>query len=980
MPAQSGLMSSCAHQCGSRADAPGMINQPSFRGGRVAESARIGLVGRADECLRIEELIDDARSGRSATLVLVGEPGIGKTALISYAREHATGTRVIATSGHEATQGMPFGHLADLEAPLHAFMTTLSEQHRRVLEVALGRETSAAPPDVADRYAVGVALLELLVAAAASEPLVVLIDDAHWVDASTAGALAFAVRRLVADPIAIMFAIRAGEDTPMLHSAPSPQVVGGLKQWEAVELLGPDVDAGVAAELARTTNGNPLAMLNAAASLSDEQRRGRRGLTAPIAVGPYLEKAFAVRAAELAEPARLFMILLAAEGPAELSLLSAAASELGIEAAAALEMGTSAGLVVVVDSRVEFQHPLVRSAVYHQAGLDDRRSAHAALANVLRRGDDLDRRAFHLAAATSCPDEATASVVEAAANAASERRAYAEAGTGYTLAASLSPVPEDALRRTVYAANAHHRAGETRHALGIIERALETTGDPLVRADLLIRRMEFAVQTDRSIGDLSEVLTEAADQVVDLDPSRAVILLMTAAMPAMATGRGDLMEGAATRALELATGTPLADVTQVLRSLTRLYRGNEFEAHSPLGQFSLAAADSDVVPETSMLVPTVAIVLAWADRIQLALSLLDKLVSVFRATSMLANLGQVLTNRAWVHFYAGEWPTGLADGAEALALAEEMGQSTIADYTRLILASIEAAQGRAEARERVERALAAFESRNAPGLESWAHGVLGFLEQGAGRPDQAVLHFERTEGLLSDGGPLHPMITSSATELVEAYIRLGDRAAAEGWLATATERALKSGCATALAQATRCRGLLVAPADRDVAFEEALDWHTRSPRPFERARTELCYGERLRRDRRPGQAVPHLEVAQDIFSVLGATPWLRRCNAELQACGVTTGETVNIWLRSLTPQEIQVALVVAGGATNRDAATALFLSPRTVEFHLASVYRKLRVRSRSQLARKMAEAGKDWGAHDSVVEDLGSSGRPDDQQ
>ena len=236
-------------------------------------------------------------------------------------------------------------------------------------------------------------------------------------------------------------------------------------------------------------------------------------------------------------------------------------------------------------------------------------------------------------------------------------------------------------------------------------------------------------------------------------------------------------------------------------------------------------------------------------------------------------------------FYAGDWSGALADGQEALALAEETGQTTAFVYARLMLASVCAGQGRPEARQHVEDAMESFARRGGHGIEAWAHGIAGFLEQGEGRPDRAVESFERVEALISENGPLHPLLTSSAPELVEAHVRLGDRGSAERWLITAEERAVSSGNSTVKAQAGRCRGLLAEPTEVDVYFKEALEWHSLTARPFSALGLELCYGERLRRDRRPSDAVRLLEAARITFIAIGAAPWRQRCEAELNACG-----------------------------------------------------------------------------------------------
>jgi DNA-binding CsgD family transcriptional regulator/tetratricopeptide (TPR) repeat protein len=914
------------------------------------------IVGRSVERAVIDNVLREAREGRGATLLIMGEPGIGKSALLTYALEKAGAARIVSTSGYEPTRTVPFGHLADLVEPLENYVAGLADSSRRVLKTALDEHQADQEADLIEGSSVGVALLELLAEAASQHPLVILVDDAQWLDPSTTAALAFATRRLDAEPIAFVVAVRQGETTPLAEAAAASLTLVGLEEWDVVDLLGPGVDAGVAGELTRATGGNPLALLHAAGTLSDERLQGLRGLEAPIAVGRMLEDTFGARVASLDEPTRLFMLLVAAQGPSEIGTLQAAAASLGIEPSGVQADAMSTGLLVETGTQIKYGHPLMRSAVYHQASLEDRRAVHSALAGVLRRDGDLSRRALHLVAAANGPDEPTAALVESSADAAARQFGFAEAGALYSQAAELSPRLEDKTRRTLAAARVYHLAGNTEPALALIDAAVATATDPAVLGDLLLTRMGLAVVGRRPIGDLGASLVAVAEQIVGVDPVKAALLQATAALPAMAIGRGDLMQTWAARALELAEGTPFAEIAQIVVWLSLLHAGRESEALVPLSQFCVAASETELFPATAMLVPTVAVAVAWGDRNELALAALDRQISVFRTASIAGNLPQLLTNRAWVRFYSGDWPEALADSTAAVALAEEHHQATVAHYARLVVASVGGAQGLESARIEAEIALAGVADVGARGLEAWAHSVLGFIAQGSGRAEQTVRHFLLTEELLAEGGPIHPMMMGGAAELVEGSLHIGDRAAAEQWSEIATARARTSGNFSALAQAARCGGMLASPADFEARFAEALDHHRRSPRPFERARTELCFGERLRRERRLVPAIAHLETAREIFANLEAKPWRLRCDRELEACGVTMSEPAHAWSALLTPQELQVALTVAEGSTNREVAHALFLSPRTVEAHLASVFRKVGVTSRSQLVRQIAEA------------------------
>jgi DNA-binding CsgD family transcriptional regulator len=922
------------------------------------------FVGRALERSLIEDLFREARLGRSRSLVFVGEPGIGKSALLAFGREHASGMLVLSTTGEEATRRLPFIHLADLIEPLDGVLADLDGQHQMVLRLALGRSTEGRIPD---RHAVGVAVLELFGRAAESTPLAIFVDDAQWVDSSTADALTFAARRFVADPIAMVIGVRQDEPSPFVGSDNPSVVLAGLDEVSAIELLGPDVDPGVVGQLVDATSGNPLALQNAVRELSEDQRAGRRGLGGPVPVGDALAEAFARRAADLDQATRLVMLLAAAEPQPELGIVTAAATQLGVDAEATIRRATSSGLISMVGSRLVFKHPLVRAALYHQATNEERRAAHRALGATLRRDDDLAQRAMHLASATIGPDEATATVVEDAATAAKNRGAYAEAAEGYSLASSLSPSQVDAHRRAVQSADAYFLGGNTKTAIRLLDAALRATDDPIEQADLHLRRFHAGVVAGKPLPTLYEEIVGAADQIRDHDRVRAAQLDLSAALAALPMGRVHLMEKAAMRAFELASGPPVRDSAAIVLALSHIAAGREAEGLPPLIAFGRGALALPYDADIAQLIASVGLELSWADQLPLAGGLLDALVSSIRASSSPAHASQVLANRGWVHFYAGDWVAALAEGTEALSLGEETGQARGVNYAKVMLAAVEAGRGQPEAREHIHDAIADFLATGAFGLAAWAQAVAGFLEQGYRQPREAIKFLESAEQLMSENGELHPTIVPSATELVEAHVRVGDRTGAESWFKVASERADRCGNASVFAQVLRCRGLLVQSSEVESTFKDALHWHESSPRPFERARTELCYGERLRRDRSPTDAVAHLHVAREVFITLGATPWVERSESELQACGVVVQAPSDSELSTLTPQELQVALIVAGGATNRQAATSLFLSRRTVEFHLAAVYRKLGVRSRSQLARRIpAVSHQDARHHDTL--------------
>jgi DNA-binding CsgD family transcriptional regulator/type II secretory pathway predicted ATPase ExeA len=906
------------------------------------------LLGRAHECDRLDALLDAARIGQSGALLVRGEPGVGKTVLLRYAMEQAADLTVTATVGTKTQHALPFATLADLLSPFTAHLTSLPPAQAAALGRALGLDRAR----LIDRFTVGAATLSLLAAAAERCPVLVVVDDAHLVDPSSAEALLFAARRLEAEGVALLVAVREGEASRLDDPRLPTLSLGGLARRDALGLLGERVTPEVGEQLVDTTAGNPLALLEITALLNDDQRTGRAPLDEPLPTGPSLERAFLTRVEGLPAEVRRLLVVASADWEAEPGVVQRAAQAIGIDEGA-LAAAIESGALHVDDGRLEFSHTLLRSAVYHTADPALRRQAHQTLAGALRRDHDLDRRAWHLAAAAAGPDEQAASALERAATSARHRGAYAVAGEAMARAAELSPASESRVRQLITAADAFWLGGQFDRCLTVLDEALASTDDPIARADVQLRRWVHLIYTQAQLS-VRELLISEAERIEPLDRMRAAQLMTFAALPELAD-RIETARETAERAMALAE--PVGETfASVVLALSLALEGNTAEARSRLRRASDAETRDGLGRDR--IVEYVGIALTWLGDYDEASATISRMVESARTMSAPATLAHTLTISAELSQRTGRWTAALADASEAVTLARETGQESFASWPLVALARVEAGLGlEQEAHGHVTEAIALATQYNIEWTACWGHAALGFLEVSFGRPERAVGELEWVAAFADRKGLRHPGALPWAPDLVEAYLRVGRPRDAERVLSLLGDQATATGDDWALAATLRCRGLLEADGEFEAHFCRALELHGQVPMPFERARTELCFGERLRRARRRRESVDHLLRAHAGFERLGAAPWVKRAAAELRVAGHDVEGPSPSSFESLTPQELQIALVVGRGATNREAAGELLLSRRTVEHHLARIYRKLGLHSRSQLVRRMAEKG-----------------------
>ncbi len=911
------------------------------------------LLGRGAEQARIDALLAQARDGTSGALVIRGEPGIGKSALLRYAVGQCNDMTVLWATGMEAESELAFAGLSELLHPVLGLLGEIPSPQAEALAGAL----ALGPPGAQDRFTISVATLSLLAAAAEQRPVLAVVDDAHWLDAPSRDALLFATRRLQADQAVLLFAARVGE--PVVFEAPAiPELVlGGIDQESCNALLmgsgGVEVSPEVAGAILEATRGNPLAILEAPRVLTRAQLSGREPLNEPLPVGAGVQRSFARRVARLPEQTRRALLVAAASQSRSIDEVRRACEVLGIDYAA-LEPAERDGLIENDGVRIQFGHPLMRAAVYHRAAAPDRRAVHCALASALAGEPFTGQRAWHLAAAAEGADEQVAAVLEEAGREARERSGYASAASMFEKAARLTPDPEHRARRLLEAGVDAHAAGDWAKALDLLGEALSSALGATLRADIQHAQGRVEMWT-RSAAAARRILVAAANSIEPHDAARAAMILVDAATTCYMADepeRGvlrsalDISQRAYVLGLRVGGGTEAAACGLLGKTLILL--GRIDEGYPLLDRCHQAIEESDSVWLTLQLIQCV-IVFIWLEEFNRARRPLERLIARSRSTSAPAALLFPLCNLSEIDFREGHWREAYAGAAEAAQLSEQLGQTTTLVYALVCLACVEAAMGLQHDCRRHATAALDITGWRRTTITGYALATLGLLELGLGHNHDAIRHLAQLSDLWDREGAVEEAVFQFAPNLIEAYTRVGARTEAEVALTAFRARATGAKGTWTRATESRCRGL-VEELDFDGHFLNALRLHGDTSMPFERARTELCYGERLRRAKRRAEARERLSSALEAFERLGAEPWAERARGELRATGLTARKRDRSGAEQLTMQELQVALKVATGATNREVAAELFLSPKTIEAHLGRVYGKLGLRSRTELA------------------------------
>ncbi len=902
------------------------------------------LVGRATERQVVDGLVSGARVGQAGVLVVTGEAGIGKTTLLDYARSRADGVRLLRAAGNEAERDVPFGGLSQLLRPTDDDLGRLPGPQAEALAVALALR----PGVVADRLTVGAAVLTLLVRYSEERPVGVLVDDAHVLDRPSAEALAFACRRFLADAVFVVVATRSGEPGPLTSAGLPELVLGGLDEAAVAELAarGDRRTTGEHSRLLhRVTGGNPLAVLglvhDAGLSLSSAL-----GSPTPIAVPAALTDWYARRISALGEDPRR-LLLLAATAGGDLTVVSRAAAALGLSLTG-LADAERAGLVTLDPRRIAFDHPLVRASVYTLAFPDERRAAHRAVAEALP-AQDADRRAWHRAEASLGPDDEVADELEGVGDRARARGAHAVSAAAYERAARTSGTTTAQAHRLLSAAEACWQAGDPERTVDLVEEAIRLDPTPATGARGLALRGEVAAHCGAP-GEAQRLLLAAADAVAPTDPSHAALLVAEAVSAgffhgsaAAALAAGQRLEALAHRDLSpvaRAIGTLATGMARVLAGLPGIDRIRD-------GAALLDAATPDerasVRPAWLMFGP---LFLRESGSVR---GLVRTALDEGRERSAISTLPMLLFTLARDGATTEHWSGAEADYAEAIALSREIGHTTELAVSLAGLSWLEARRGRvAQCREHAAQTLELCARHPVDIARVWAELALGELALSLGDVVEAVEVLTRLDGSLREIDLRDPDL-SPAPDLAEALLRRGDVTEARHLVARFHTAAEAKGLPWAMARAERLRGLVAHPSELDDRFAAALALHAQTLDVFEEARTRLAYGACLRRVRRRADARGELRAALGSFERLGAVRWADTAAAELEATGESVARAGASPSGALTPRETQIALLLAEGRTTRQAAAALFLSPKTVEYHLRHVYTKLGIASRAEL-------------------------------
>ncbi|GAA2671599.1 ATP-binding protein [Nonomuraea recticatena] len=863
------------------------------------------LYGRSTEQAELEGLITSARQGHSGALVVRGEAGIGKTALLDWAAGGAAalGLRVLRVTGIEPEADLAFGALTQLLWPLQDRLDALPDPQAAALKAVLGADLARGQ----DRFLTGLAVLTLLADLAEEGPVLCLVDDAQWLDDASAEPLLFAARRLAAEGVAMVFATREdGFAAPGLTELRPSRLDGGSATSLLAEL---EVAPVLREEVIAESGGNPLALIEFAAA-----RRGQAGRQPHLQVADRVLSSFRAQIGRLPERTRLMALIAAAEGRGDLPLQLEAAQTLGV-GLDDLEEAERAGLMQVSESGVAFRHPLVATAAYQGAALARRVAVHRALAEVAKSPDC---RAHHLPAATMEPDAGVAAELAAAAERAASRTAYAAAARLYEQAARLGTDVRQQVGWLSRAAACALSGGHPDQAAVLAERAESLIEPGLPDAELTMARAAAMFELGQE-EQAVHLLQERADLA---DPCQGAAMLRTGATYAWFTGDEGAVSAAARKLAALGTPDPMAE------GLSHLMRADYARGLPLLVEFLSTSSDTERALYTGMIIGD--------DATTMALAAAE--VARCRENGLIGALPQVLQVLAQTQVWAGLHRDAEASVAEAVGIACDSGLQQRIAWINGVRARIAAIEGD---EDRCRRLVG-----EAPGAyRATGEAVLSLLELSLGDHESAL---DRLEAAWSGPGRNAAVLLSSAPDQIEAAVRLAQPHRAQEPLRRLVAWADASRQPWAQAVALRCRALT---SDDESLYLEALRLHAQGGRPFEHARTQLLHGEWLRRARRPGDARAPLHAAMETFARLGAAPWVERARSELHATGETPRAAHPAPVAELTPQELHVVRLAATGHSSREIAAQLFLSPRTVEYHLYKAYPKLGVSSRRELSR-----------------------------
>lgn len=897
------------------------------------------LFGRDLECERIDRLLTGVRAGTSHSLVVTGDPGVGKTSLLRYACRGADGFLVLTTTGTPSDRISAFSGLIQLMRPL---VGRVAARRARTLHDAVAKYDE---PRSADRFSVYAAALEVLTDAAAANPVLIVVDDLQWVDEPSIEALSFVVRRLLTETIGVL---AAGREP------------GNLTDFEELRLAGLDVDAtrrviesllpaspapasvDAVHELFR---GNPLAITEQIGEFTIAQLSGLTPIDRHLA--PTGAEVFAARLRSLDQSlAGALRIATIAEGD-DLATVFAILPRYGVDHQS-LQRLEDTGLVAFRDGHVRLRHPLLREAVLAEIPPTIARALHRSLAEAAAGTTHTERRVWHLTESAFGPDESIASELEDMARRTANRTGYSSASTAWERAADLTPERSRRARRLYSAADTAHLAGNPNRAAKLLLAAGTQATNPGLLASIAVTRARLELHRGRP--NMARAVWEtAAERIVGDAPLIAAMLLTAAGGAAYAAGDAETALRLADEADALAPDVgDVAVPAQLVRGCAATLLGITYTEGYEDTRAAYEFARPRDNPWDSEWLLTAALNSAWIGEWQPARSILDPLIERLRSERALAYLPNALYVSALADSRRGRLAAARTAAAEAVQLAADIGDVLVQSPALGCLALVEAQYGNESAvRSHADAALRIRERADIDDMARDVYDALGLLELSSNNADQAVSFLERANRYAS-AGPDPVIGRPSSIDLIEAYVH-ADTAVPEG-----TREALVQSCerehfAAIDALLWRARGLLAPDRHVDEFFGRAVAFHALAHSPFDTARTHLCFGERLRRSGRRRDARLHLRTASELFTRLGVRSWLERTGTELTAAGGSPAPATQR-LEDLTPQEQQVAQLAARGVTNREIASRLFLSVKTIEMHLGRCYRKLGVRSRTQLA------------------------------
>lgn len=911
------------------------------------------LFGRDSESAVLDTLVEKAHRGESGAVLVTGEAGTGKTALLQYAQGRAAGLTVLRATGIQAESEIPYATLHQMLRPVAVLTGTLAEAHRHALDAALG----VADVEHPDRLLVASAVLSLLGEAGASGGVLCVVDDLQWADRASFDALLFTARRLSAEGVAMLFAVR-DQHGQRFDVPPEIAVINveNLTATAARALLGScaavEVTAEVADRLVELTAGHPLALRELVRELEPEVLSGHMPIPDPLPLTFDLEQLFLGQVRRLPPGTQRALLVAALDTSGRVAVVLAVAESLGLGSEAIAQAEESGLLELGAGTAIAFRHPLVRSAVVAAAGSRQRRLVHSALSVALTDPADEDRRVWHAAASVVGADDEVADQLDRAAERAGRRAAHAAAAKALTRAAALTVDQRAAASRHVRAARESWLAGQAEMAGGALAAAESASSDPL----LLCKVAELQGHLELYQGDAPEahrILVQAAPVMASHRPLTALLMIFRAAEAALWTGNlaGVVRCGELAKAVDAGSDRDAQLLRNIDIGLASLFTGTDSATVESL-QGLVTEASGRADPDWLILASETALALGrFAD----AGTTARRAVEVARGLGSTSLLPQALHLCALAEHAQGRYSAAAGLAAQSIDMARETGQRSVLAAALAWSAATAAIRGDdVGCREAADQAAELAGPRGLVLVGVAAAQALAHSDMMQGRYGSALRRLIALDSMATaDASPSSQMFALG--DRVEAAVRTGDLGAATVGIARLQQWANSTRSRGAEAIALRCRAL-VGDGDPGQLFAQSLTVQPENEAPLELARTQLLYGEWLRRQRRRTQAREHLRAAADAFERLGCGPLSARARAELRATGETLQTDRSDGLAHLTPQELAISRLVAEGASNREAATVLYLSPRTVEYHLHKIFTKLAVGSRTELAHVVVNA------------------------